>query len=427
MDQTAGPNAGTNIVDGNENPRAVAVDLVTNDVYVNQVGGESVAVFESSGAPLGPLGFSAGFSFGLAVDSSSSAVYVPELRNEAVSVYQLIVFPEVITGGASGVTKTGATLEGTVNPEGVPVTACHFKYDLGSVPCLDDLGAEVGTTANPIVSPTEVHAAIVGLQVNTTYSYNLVAANASVTEEGATNTFATLAALPTVNDQPPSASAITRTTARLSGTIDPDNSPTKYHFEYGTTTAYGSKTEEASAGSGYVDVSVGPQRLVELQPETTYHYRLVATNEAVGTETGPDYTFTTEPRTPPLVSTAGVSGVTQAGATISGAVDPQGIETGYAFEVGTDTTYSGAKVFGDAGEGEGAEPIAVPLTDLAPGTTYHYRLTATNADGSSYGQDVTFTTPGAPSPILQPLSPPLLTTPAIAFPTGSRRTRARPL
>jgi hypothetical protein len=121
-----------------------------------------------------------------------------------------------------------------------------------------------------------------------------------------------------------------------------------------------------------------------------------------------------------LVDTGGASGVTQTNATISGVLDPQGIETSYAFEVGTDTTYSGAKVFGDAGQGEGAEAITVALEDLAPGTTYHYRLAATNADGSSYGRDMTFTTPGAPSPILQPLTSPLIAPPAIAFPAGSQ-------
>lgn len=163
-------------------------------------------------------------------------------------------------------------------------------------------------------------------------------------------------------------------------------------------------------------MSVGPQAIVELQPETTYDYRLVASNQA-GVEPGPDYTFTTAPRTPPLVDTGEASGVTQTEVTISGTLDSRGIDTNYAFEVGTDTTYSGAKVFGDAGDGEGAEPIAVALEDLAPGTTYHYRLAATNADGSSYGQEMTFTTPGIPSPIIQPFTAPLLATPTIAFPT----------
>jgi len=67
------------------------------------------------------------------------------------------------------------------------------------------------------------------------------------------------------------------------------------------------------------------------------------------------------------------------------------------------------------------------LEDLQPGTTYYYRLVATNADGTTYGEDETFTTPGYLSPIIQPATPPLLAIPAIAFPaetTGVRGTGA---
>ena len=55
MDQTAGPHAGENIVDNEDEPDAVAVDLVTNEVYVDQKGDEGVAgvaVFDASGAPV---------------------------------------------------------------------------------------------------------------------------------------------------------------------------------------------------------------------------------------------------------------------------------------------------------------------------------------------------------------------------------------
>ena len=48
------------------------------------------------------------------------------------------------------------------------------------------------------------------------------------------------------------------------------------------------------------------------------------------------------------------------------------------------------------------------LTGLQPGSTYHYRLTATNPDGTSYGPDETFTTPAYSNPIVQPPGLPLL-------------------
>jgi hypothetical protein len=80
------------------------------------------------------------------------------------------------------------------------------------------------------------------------------------------------------------------TVADVAGTINPNGVSTAYHFEYGSTTAYGSltSTSDAGTGSGAVDVSAV---LSNLSPGTLYHYRLVATN-AGGTVNGGDMTFT---------------------------------------------------------------------------------------------------------------------------------------
>ena len=113
-------------MDSSESPKAVSVDPVTNDVYVYQGFSTSVAVFESSGAPLSLSGFSAGegFSLGLGVDESSGALYLPEFRSKVVSVFQMVVLPEVTTGMASNKMEATATLNGKVNAEGRPVTSC---------------------------------------------------------------------------------------------------------------------------------------------------------------------------------------------------------------------------------------------------------------------------------------------------------------
>lgn len=79
--------------------------------------------------------------------------------------------------------------------------------------------------------------------------------------------------------------------ATLHGLVNPEGSPTTYHFEYGTTTAYGHSTPVESAGSGAKDVAV-EKTVLELEPESTYHYRIAATN-AAGTTYGSDRTFTT--------------------------------------------------------------------------------------------------------------------------------------
>jgi hypothetical protein len=99
-----------------------------------------------------------------------------------------------------------------------------------------------------------------------------------------------------------SASGETRTGVRLSGSVNPENSLAFYQFQYGTSASYGSSTGEAQAGSGLGEVTVGPTTIGELQPGTTYHYRLLVSNGS-GTTAGEDETFTTLPPTPPIVST----------------------------------------------------------------------------------------------------------------------------
>jgi hypothetical protein len=87
----------------------------------------------------------------------------------------------------------------------------------------------------------------------------------------------------------------------LEGTVDPEGCGLdESYFEYGETIAYGSTTPTKppaagiGAGSDPVDITAETD---PLEPETTYHYRLVVTNSA-GTSHGEDRTFTTGPIPP---------------------------------------------------------------------------------------------------------------------------------
>jgi hypothetical protein len=100
------------------------------------------------------------------------------------------------------------------------------------------------------------------------------------------------AAVPTVTTG--NATNLTQTSATLHGTVKPNNQATTWHFEYGTTTAYGTNTPEqgpVAAGSGTTKVSADSTALA---PGTVYHYRLVGTNPS-GSIPGKDHTFTTRP------------------------------------------------------------------------------------------------------------------------------------
>jgi hypothetical protein len=334
--------------------------------------------------------------------------------------------PVVDSEGISGLTATAVTLEAQVNPENQSSTLCEFRYESAktpttSVPC--------GQSTLEGYGDTLASATVGGLGADETYSYRVIVENATGKTEGPLQTFTTVAP-PKVNDQPPAVSTITRTTALVFGTIDTERDPTTtYHVVYVAANEYepsaadpyrnGASSPSLTVQAGVGDVSVGPQPITGLLAGTTYHYALVATNSA-GTTVGPDYTFTTTQGTPPLAVTGGVGNVTSTTATISGSVDPEGLQTSYEFEVGPDAGYGGGEIFGDAGSDAGTETVAVGLDELVPGVTYHYRLVATNEDGTSYGSDQSFTIPTIPSQIVQEAVLPQLATPAIAFPLSGK-------
>jgi phosphodiesterase/alkaline phosphatase D-like protein len=183
----------------------------------------------------------------------------------------------------------------------------------------------------------------------------------------------------------------TLTTTTVSGTVNPVGQATTYKFDYGTTTAYGHQTTAESAGSGLLDVPVTAD-LTGLTPATTYHFRVEATN-ASGPTDGSDATFTTAGT--PVVQTGAATAVTGTTATLGGTVNPSGVAATYAFEYGPTTAYGTKTTSQSAGAGTANVTASAPITGLAAGTTYHYRLVATNADTAVQGADATFVTPGA--------------------------------
>jgi plastocyanin len=193
--------------------------------------------------------------------------------------------------------------------------------------------------------------------------------------------------------------------ATLNGSVDPQGKATTFYFNYGTSTAYGPRTPDEPAGEGAAAAPVSAA-VGSLAPGTTYHYQLVATNGS-GTTFGADRTFTTAlPPGPPLVATGAASAVAESAATMQGTVDPDGRPTHFHFEWGASAAYGQSTAEGFAGEDHAGNIETVTLTGLDPGTTYHFRLVASNALGTVPGGDHTFTTasppPGGPAPSPQP-------------------------
>ena len=87
------------------------------------------------------------------------------------------------------------------------------------------------------------------------------------------------------------ASDLTFVGATLGAIVNPNGSETTYHFEYGETDAHGQSTPAQTAESS-MSADLVQATIADLQPDTTYHYRVVATR-VHGTAEGFDRTFTT--------------------------------------------------------------------------------------------------------------------------------------
>ncbi|HLX32549.1 MAG TPA: fibronectin type III domain-containing protein [Gaiellaceae bacterium] len=258
-----------------------------------------------------------------------------------------------VTGSASSITNTTATINGTdSNADTSNGDMYHFDYGTTM---------SYGTSTSDAPSTTgNLSADLTGLSPGTTYHFRIVSSEGG---DGADATFTTPALPPPVTG---TAIAITATGATLQGT-DP-NSDT-YHFEYGTDTTYGTSTADVPATSGTLSATV-----TGLTPGTTYHFRIVSS----GGGDGLDATFTT--LSTPVTGSA--TAVTATGATLQGT----DVNTGesYHFDYGTSLSYGTSTPSGTAASGT----LTAVLTGLTPGTTYHFRIFGDSGAGS----DATFTT-----------------------------------
>ena len=193
-----------------------------------------------------------------------------------------------VTGSASSISTNSATLNGLINPNGLSSTV---KFEYGTT---TSYGNEVTATQSPVsgTSSVAVSAPVTGLSSNTAYHFRIEATNSSGTTYGDDQSFTTLQSGSAATVTSNSATDVSATSSTLNGSVNPNGLSTTVKFEYGTTTSYGSEvtaTESPLSGTSSQSVSAP---VTDLSSNTTYHYRVVATNSA-GTTYGNDRSFTT--------------------------------------------------------------------------------------------------------------------------------------
>ncbi len=313
--------------------------------------------------------------------------------------------PSVDGESSSQLSSTGVTLEAQVNPN-YQTTTYIFEYATTESLLLEGHGTAVPGGSIPAGFGDQLALAAINrgtLSPDTTYFYRVVATNAAGTTAGmpAVEHFKTLV--------PPVAStgeveAITRTTARAFGTVNPEGQDTHVSIEYGPTISYGqSTTTPLDVGAGTTPTPTEAIQLTELRPGTTYHYRVVATNGNNEVAAGEDRQFTTAaPAGPPVAVTGAALEIGQSTATLTGGVSSQGLQATYELDY-NQSGYAGCNPENEPGSRVLYSSITTPgetleahVGGLAPGSVYHYRTVASTADGVVCSAAGSFTTLGTP-------------------------------
>ena len=301
-----------------------------------------------------------------AYNTAGSSAY----SNEANAT--TILLPTATTNPATNVTHDSARLNATVNPNGLE-TMVYFELGTDTnYGLFTSSTISIGSGTNNVI----VWVDVIGFSPESTYHYRVVAANVGGTSYG--------------ND-------VSFTTNPLPGTIEIN------------------VTLDGVAWSGSVNYTItGPETINGAAVPATFTGKQVGSYTLTYNSGGPvnailssitpsaTQTLQTEGTitftlnfiySPPTATTDPATHVNGNSATLNATVNPNNSETTVYFEWGLDTNYGNVTSVQSIGSGANDVSVSEDITSLSPNTTYHYRVVATNAYGTNYGADESFTTP----------------------------------
>lgn len=297
--------------------------------------------------------------------------------------------PEVKTVSVDKVYGTRAEIKGKLTSNGgEPLNSYGFVYGTSLSPTIDDNVKEVGIT-----DITDFSGEISKLNISTKYYVRAYATNARGTSYGENKTFTTTNGLPVMTTV--SSEKVFGTNSVVNGNIDDNggSSTKSYGFVYAQTsspTIEGFKLEVGKVGLGEFN-----GKLTGLNVLTKYYVRAYATNSN-GTGYGEDISFTTGDGLP-SVNTVGSSEIQVGNAKLTGNIVGDGgtdlSSYGFVYDQNQNPTISGLKLeVGSKATGS----YSGTISGLKTLTKYYFKSYATNANGTSYGTELFFTTKEGP-------------------------------
>ncbi|MEI8049437.1 MAG: hypothetical protein WCI92_18800, partial [Bacteroidota bacterium] len=303
-----------------------------------------------------------------------------QFSSSSIPTWAGSAFATLTTNAITLITATTATTGGNITADGgSPIYARGVCYATSASPTLANTVLTGGTGTGIFTSN------LTGLTRATTYYVRAYATNSSVTTYGNQQVFTTLPQAPTVAATT-AATAVTSTTATSGGNVTNDGGATI--SERGI--CYGTTTNPTTANSKVIDGSPGTGTFVSnitgLTSNLLYYVRAYAIN-SVGTTYGTQISFTSLP----TVTTTAITNVTPTTSTSGGNVTSTGTVTARGVCWST-TTGPTVALTTKTNDGTTSGVFTSSITSLTAGTLYYVRAYATNATGTSYGAELTFTT-----------------------------------
>ena len=307
-----------------------------------------------------------------------------------MTLEEMIELATVKTSLVTSITSTTAVVGGDVTADGgTEVTAKGVCWSASQEPTIEGEHTENGAGTG------EFTAELSGLEQNTTYYVRAYATNKEGTAYGEEVSFTTLQENVVVKPMVTTLeiAGLSQTTAVAGGNVTSDGGAevTARGVCWSTSQEPTVEGEHTTDGAGTGEYQ---SNLSGLTANTTYYVRAYATNSE-GTAYGEEISFTTLEEhivVEPTVVTVSVSEVTETTAVTGGNVTSDGggevSARGVCWSTSQEPTVEGSHTTDGTGTGE----FVSNLTDLNDNTTYYVRAYATNEQGTSYGEQMSFTT-----------------------------------
>lgn len=305
--------------------------------------------------------------------------------------------PSVTTVSVSNISYTTAVSGGSsISDNGLDITSKGVVWSTEANPTI-----ELSTKTENGAGKEDYLADLSGLSPGTKYYIRAYAINSDGVGYGNEITFETLSqSKATVTTYAPS--EVTSSSAMSGGNVISDGGAevtgrgVVWSTDHNPIISLDTKTSDGTGVGKFTSAIFG------LAPGTTYYVRAYVTNP-LGTSYGEEVSFTTQV-VKPTVSTTEADEITQTSAKIGGNVIATGgaevTERGIVWSTSQNPTTGNNKVQ----IGEGLGEFHTTLTDLSIATTYYVRAYAINSVGTSYGEEISFTT-GSAKPTVITASP----------------------